>query len=231
MRRAVAMVVAMLVIAGCGGGSSSTGTGGHGGGATGAGGAAGVTGAGGSAGVTSAGGAAGSGLLPACAILALPATDGGACTALVAAGPLVTSVPVNDNFQGGVVEDGGLQVKPAGGAILDGDYDLVRWENRTSGAQTRRTIRVFGGGSYVEWDAAVMNGDAGFIDDRYDTRNIVSGHTFAIASVFCSVGFAVQSYGYTVTGDDLVFFDYTGLVDGNGDVSSVDTYQRTCTRP
>jgi hypothetical protein len=223
------MGTAMLIVAGCGGGASSSGTGGQGGGgATGAGGSAGVTGAGGAA---ATGGAGGSGPLPTCAILALPATDGGACTALVAAGPLVTSVRVVDNFQSGVVEDGGVQVQPEGGAILDGDYDLVRWENTTAGRQTRRTIRVFGAGSYVEWDAAVMNGDAGFLDYRYDTQNAISGHTFAFASVFCSSGLAVLSYGYTVTGDDLVFFDYTGLLDGNGDVSSVDTYRRTCTRP
>jgi hypothetical protein len=149
----------------------------------------------------------------------------------VAAGSLITSVPVRDNFQQGVVEDGGVQVQPAGGTILDGDYDLVRWENTAGGRQTRRTIRVFGAGSYVEWDAAVMNGDAGFTDLRYDTQNTVSGHTFRFDSAFCSASLAIASYAYTAAGDDLIFFDYTGLADGNGDVSSVDTYRRTCTRP
>jgi hypothetical protein len=216
----------MMVIAGCGGGSSSTATGGHaGGGATGAGGSAGATGAGGS-GAT--GGAAG---LPTCAIPAPPSSDGGACATLTAAGPLVTSVPVNDNFQGGVVEDGSVDVKGAGGTVLDGGYDLIRWENGAGGKQTRRTIRVFNDGTYVQWDAAVASGDAGFSDVRYDTLNSISGHTFALTSFPCTASIGIHSYGYTATGDDLVFFDYDGGSDGNANVISVDTYRRTCVRP
>jgi hypothetical protein len=41
----------------------------------------------------------------------------------------------------------------------------------------------------------------------------------------------IYSYGYTATGDDLTFFNYTGGSDGNGDVFSVDRYRRTCARP
>jgi hypothetical protein len=221
-------LAAMLLTAGCGGGLSSVGTGGHaGGGGSGAGGSAGASGA---AGAAAAGGGAGTGSPP-CLLQTLPVADGGVCHPLLASGPLITAVPVIDNFQGGVVEDGGVQVQPAGGAILDGDYDLVRWENGDGGHQTRRTIRVSGAGSYVEWDAAVMLGDAGFADRRYDTANSASGHTFSLLYFPCGSAFGVQSYGYTATGDELVFFDYSGLIDGNGDVTSVDTYRRTCTRP
>src|SRR5947207_870828 len=99
--------MAMLAVAGCGGGSPAGGIGGHGG----EGGSAGAIGTGGAL-VT--GGTGGAGL-PACTILMHPASDGGACSTLVAAGPLVPVEPVNDNFQGGVVEDGGVQVQPAGG--------------------------------------------------------------------------------------------------------------------
>ena len=122
-------------------------------------------------------------------------------------------------------------MKPAGGTILSGDYDLVRWENGQGGAHTSRTIRVFGAGSYLEWDAYVMGTDGGFADRRYDTRNTVSGHTFKIDAFACGPSFTIYSYGYTTIGDDLTFFDYDGLSDGNANVISVDVYRRTCTRP
>ena len=231
----------MLVVAGCGGGSSSTGTGGHrGGGATGTGGGAAMTGQGGASGAPGAGGAGGN--LPACAIVQRPAdpvnssgttidSRNGTCNTLQLAGQPVASEPL-DAVDAGVRQDGGTIETAAGGTILDGDYDFVRWQD-VPGRSAVRKIRVFGGGTYIEWaDSNVPAGgpgpDGGFVNVWVDTTAQASGQTLTF-SYTCGTPL-VASYGYTARGDDLIFFDYSSAAQG-GTVFSVDTYRRTCTRP
>ena len=245
MRRAAAMVVATLVTltSGCGGGSSSTGTGGHGGGA-GAGGGAGITGRGGASGSLGTGGAGnGSGNLPACAVVQRPADPvnpsggnidptNGTCNTLQLDGTPVASEPL-DAVDAGVREDGGAIETAAGGTILDGDYDFVRWQDEPGDSAVRK-IRVFGGGTYIEWaDSSVPANnssiDSGFVNLWFDTTVEATGTTLTFTYT-CSFP-VVPSYGYTARGDDLLFFDYRTSAGGAETVFSVDTYRRTCTRP
>jgi hypothetical protein len=236
MRAAAWMVVAAtLGIAGCGGGSSSAGTGGHGGsgggpGSAGAGAGAasgGQTGAAGGGGGATGGAAGANGGLPACETVDAPPQtgDAGTCEPFLNTGALVNEEPVTF-VDGGVILDGGAFEMPAGGTIADGDYDLVRWQGNTA-ESTRRTIRVFQGGGFIEW-IGVLNGlgpDGGALEFRYDTRDHIVGSTLLLDQLLCeTVG--NRSYGYTASGDELVLFTNAG-----SDIIGVDTYRRTCRRP
>jgi hypothetical protein len=230
MRAAWTVVAAALVVAVCGGGAASTGTGGHAAGGGGPGGAgAGVGGHTGAAGGS--GGAAGAGAsggLPACATVDAPPQtgDAGTCPSFLDTGALVNPELLTTG-DGGVVLDGGAFETPAGGTIVDGDYDLVRLQTDVAGA-TRRTIRVFQSGGLIEW-TGVLNAasppDGGAIEFRYDSQGHTAGSTLVIDQILCEpVG--NESYGYTATGDELVLFANTG-----SGIIGVDTYRRTCNRP
>jgi hypothetical protein len=246
------VVAATLVIAGCGGGSSATGTGGHAAGQGGSGGSggAGATGSAGSPGVGGSHAAGGSvatggasGALPTCAIVAQPPDpDAGygisatadTCNSLTVPATSISATGLAP-IDGGVVLDGGVIESPAGGTILDGDYQMVRWMNNPDDGETitQRAIRVFEGGAYIEW--AFKQPDqvtVGSTDNvRYDTRATVSGHTMTF-SVTCGGGVLMPNYDYTASGDLLAFFVYAeDYTTGEYGYLSLDTYQRTCTRP
>jgi hypothetical protein len=228
MRAAWIVVAAALAVAGCGGGAGTTGTGGHAAGGAGPGGAG--AGAGGHTGGAGSGGAAGAGAnggLPACATVDAPPQtgDAGTCESFLDTGALVNPEPLTPG-DGGVILDGGAFEMPAGGAIVDGDYDLVRLQTNVAGA-TRRTIRVFQNGGFIEWVGALnaTAPDGGAIEFLYDTHGHTAGSTLFIDQILCEpVG--NESYGYTATGDELVLFANT-----SSGIIGVDTYRRTCNRP
>jgi hypothetical protein len=249
--RAAALLCALV---GCGsaakGPDAAAGNGGGGAGGTagGAGGSAGSAGAGagGSLGTGTAGaGGDGSGL-PACAITARPqapitgASDGGigVCNSIVLDGPSIIRGCLERRGDGGVA-DGGVFDGPTGGAIRDGDYDLVGADGALSsgscpadysGGTTRRRMRVFDGGTYIEW--AYINTDSAGTDTglSYDTTVQAAGHTLTFVSFDCSSSFGVTSYGYTAGGDDFTYFAYYDGADGAGDLQTVVRYRRTCRR-
>ncbi len=229
MRRAVVGWVAMLAVAGCGGGSSPPGTAGRGGsaGATG-GGAAGTAGAAGGAGAGSVAGTGGG--LPACDVASQPNDpDAGVCnTVTVTGAPIVAELVVGT--YNGIYVDGGTVEMPAGGTILDGDYDLVRWQERETGLSTRRTMRVFGSGAFIEWAGVDLGSvlDGGELNFRYNSSQHVMGTNLVVDHVDCTSGSSADNYGFTVSGDLLALFNSTG---GGGSVAAVDTYRRTCARP
>lgn len=222
MRWLAAMgTAAAFAVVGCGGGSASSGTGGRGGeaGATEAGGTG-----GGAAGKTGSGGSG----LPACAIGAVPNDrDAGVCNSITLTGATLVAEPFVGTTSG-IVLDGGAIEMPMGGTILDGDYDLVRWQD-VSGA-TRRTMRVFSGGTYFEWagaDFGFSPDGGGEIDFRYDTTEHVNGTSLVVDQLNCTDGTNADDFGFTASGDTVVFFNSAGT----STVFAVDTYRRTCTRP
>jgi len=127
------------------------------------------------------------------------------------------------------VLDGGVKVTPAGGTIQDGDYDLIRWQNLNGGGLTYRTLRVFDGGTYIEWAFHQMDAtyDGGFQNLKFNTTPTTTGHTMTYA-YSCGSDVGIRGFEYTADGNDLLLFDtsagYQGAVD------SVDTYRRTCGR-
>jgi hypothetical protein len=237
----------LCALVGCGGGGGAKGrdaaAGNGGGGAGGSAGSSVSAGAGGSVGTGTAGaGGDGSGL-PACAITARPQDGGGtdagsACSSIVLDGPWINRGCFDRMGDGGVA-DGGSFDGPAGGAIRDGDYDLVSADTSLSGGpcpadysggMTRRRIRVFGGGTYIEW--AYTNRDSSGTDTSvwYDTTVQAAGQTLTFVSFDCGESFGVTSYGYTASGDLFTYFGYSGSAAGAGDLQSVVRYRRTCWR-
>jgi hypothetical protein len=233
--RTVAAAGILVAMVGCGGHGTSGGNGGGAGtavAASGSGGAVGV--GGGGAGHEATGGNTGG--LPACALTTRPQdpTDAsvsalsGTCNTIVittngVAGELVGST------DGGVVLDGGATVTPAGGTIQDGDYDLIRWQNLGGGGLTYRTLRVFDGGTYIEWAFHQMDAtyDGGFQNLKFNTTPTTTGHTMTY-SYSCGGDVGIHSFEYTADGNDLLLFDTGGR--DQGAVDSLDTYRRTCGR-
>jgi hypothetical protein len=232
----------LCALAGCGGGTAARD------------GAAGSTGAGGvatgGAGGTTGGAAGGnSGGLPACPIATRPNDptnpEGGnpidsstpICNTVAMDGAWVTD-ECFEMVDGGWQQDGGpALVVPEGGAFLDGDYDLVRYQVNFSGqpcapgpstGSVNRRIRVFDGGRYVEW--AATNRDANGTDTNYwyDTTVSAAGHTLSIVEICAAVPLP-RSYGYTASGDDFTYFRFSNE-DGTGGLTNVVTYRRTCRR-
>ncbi len=236
------------------GGVSGTGGASGRGGAGGTGGAAGVSGGGGAGtggtgGARDAGGDVGD--LPACEISTRPAdptnrgaeggqitSSSGICNSIVLTGPTVVRGCFDRQGDGGVL-DGGMFEGPAGGAIRDGDYDVISADSSlsmgtcassTSSGTTQRSIRVFGGGTYIEW-GAVNHGTSGADTNLwYDTTMRVSGHTLTFVSYDCGDTFVLISYGYTATDDSFTYFAYSDNADGAGYLQTVVRYRRTCWR-
>jgi hypothetical protein len=133
---------------------------------------------------------------------------------------------------GGVALDGGASEEPSGGSMPDGDYDLIRYRIiGTPSGRTRRSVRIFEGGTFIEWliDNENSNGDAGVTvtDFRIDTRQQPSGPDPFMLTITCG-GDVISpqfSYSYTATGDELVLFNYFG-----GRLVNIYTYRRTCAR-
>jgi hypothetical protein len=139
---------------------------------------------------------------------------------------------------GGVV-DGGVFGGPAGGAIQDGDYDVVNADSSLSTGQctpkyssgmTRRSVRVFGGGTYIQWAATNSSMSGADTSLWYNTTMRAAGHTLTFVSYDCGESFQVMSYGYTATGDEFTYFAYSDNADGVGYLQTVVRYRRTCRR-
>jgi hypothetical protein len=218
----------MLVVAvmGCGGGNVAVQDGGAGAGLT--------AGSGGQGGNGGTGGGSG---LPRCGVTTHaqdPANDGGAIPAMCntlafGAGWVIdegaSTVPVD----GGLKVDGGVEYA-TGGAIADGDYDLVRWQQMGAGGpQTRRSLRVFGGATFIEWlaDNQDTTPEPSVVSSRFNTNAAASGTMLGI-SVVCGQVAITSGYAYSAANDQLVLF-YEGLTPGPT-VFSVFVYQRTCAR-
>ncbi|HLK90036.1 MAG TPA: hypothetical protein VKZ18_09080 [Polyangia bacterium] len=220
----------------CAGGTTATG------GSAGAGGGAGTGGtsdAGATAGASGHGGldAATNGL-PACSIVTRPqdpsngstSSTSGTCNTLPLSGGPVEPGPLLP-VDAGVLGDGGTIETPVGGQILDGDYEFVGWLDNSLEGPSRRELRVFGGGTYIEWAASISGTGPGGSEVviRYDTTVSTAGHTLTFVSYDCGNDVANGNFAYSASGDQLVFFDS----DPNppGTLFAVDTYRRTCTRP
>ncbi len=243
MRAGAAVGAVMFIAAGCGGGGASSS--GHGG--NGAGGLAGATASGGRAAGGRGGGGAGAdggagtdGGLPACAVAARPADpmdptgDAGfhdpsshQCNTIDPAGPWVDA----ELFawgDGGAASDGAAPPTPTGGAILDGDYDLVRLQLPSGSMRTRRSIRVFDGGRYIERAVLIADpkADGGVAGYWYDTAGTPSGAAVGGESSCAPVD---ATEAYTADGDLLTLFVYQHTTNEPAPIG-IDTYRRTCRR-
>ena len=244
MVRVSVIGAAFLVLAGCGGGSGTSGSGGRGGGAgtPGSGGSAGAPGPGGGTGAGGVGAKGGSGGLPACALTTRPqdpvdaTADAGfhdprtqVCNTVAPNGPWV--IPEVFTWgDAGAVSDGGLPGAPTAGVVLDGDYDLVRiLYPSASKNPTRRTFRVFDGGTYIERAVLTQDPtvDGGMTDFWYDTTEAPSGTSFGSQSV---CGAVAATDAYSADGDTLTLFVYLHSVQDASPIG-IDIYRRTCTRP
>jgi len=131
---------------------------------------------------------------------------------------------------GGAVEaDGGTLPPPAGGTVIDGDYQLVRYRSVVSGVPTtRRSIAIYSGGTYVEWAAdELATSTTSGADEvlRLNTTMSASGSIWTVAGVNCG-SLGTTQYLYTASGTELDLYD----VDASGVVQNIYTYQRTCSR-
>jgi hypothetical protein len=204
--------------------------------------AAGVTGAAGVGGTADAGQGGLDGAtngLPACEILTRPQdpTDGGisvtsgTCNTLPLSGTPVSPGALIAVDAGARVGGGGIET-PVGGQILDGDYEFVSWLDNAASSPSRRELRVFGGGTYIEWAATIAGAGSGGSDlvIKYDTTASAAGHTLTFLSYTCGNQIGDGSYGYSASGDELTFFNNTESLQP-GTLVAVDSYRRTCMRP
>jgi hypothetical protein len=152
-----------------------------------------------------------------------PVTDGAApeCNSVPIEGRKLTREPVT----GG---DAGPVPTPAGGVIVDGDYELVGYRTSVVDRSLRGRIRVTGGATRIEW-ASTMWLQNTSIDLRYNTRTRAEGTTLRFEAVECvssNTVFDTKAYSYTANGDDLTFF----YVLDDGTVNNIYTYRRLCRR-
>jgi hypothetical protein len=186
-------------------------------GATGLGGA----GAGGSVGTGSGGAGNGSGVTCPVGERTPDITD---CTEFANTAASVLSERAEFDGDAGIYLPGGALVTPAGGTLVDGDYELVRAVWGTTSQHTQRTIRLFASGTYTEWevdqDSTQPEADGGVMHFRINASWTISGSTLTITSVGC--GNLSGPYGYTASGDELHLFNFSA--DGYF------VYKRVCTR-
>jgi hypothetical protein len=153
--------------------------------------------------------------------------DGGVEDCFTETAPLCAPQPFAADG-GEVTPDGGPPELPAGGTLVDGDYQLVRYRsNVASGHSSKRTIGIYDGATYVEW-AAFEKGGSAFGGDqilRLNTTMSATGSVWKVAAVNCG-SLAATGYGYTASGTELELYDF----DASGRVQNVYTYQRTCSR-
>jgi len=218
----IATLAAVAAAVGCSGGSvtryDGEGNGGSFGGATG--GAAG-TGTGGGSGTGTGGTGNVSG--PACAVgeRTPDITD---CTEFANTAASVLSERAVYDGDAGIYLPGGELATPAGGTLIDGDYELIRAVWGTTPQHTQRTIRLFASGTYMEWvvdqDSTAAEADGGVIHYRINAAFTKSGNTLTVAQVNC--GNLNGPYDYTASGDQLILFNY--FADGYF------VFKRTCVR-
>ncbi|HMF41199.1 MAG TPA: hypothetical protein VKQ32_10905 [Polyangia bacterium] len=239
--KGLVLVAGMLI--GCGSsGARNDGAAGSGAAGTSGVGVAGAGGSGGGAGGAVGGGSGSAGTgggLPACAIASRPDDplnpDGGIATGCntAAFGADWVSPEAFVANDAGVALDGGATEEPLGGSMLDGDYDLVRFRTMsTGGGRTRRSLRFFDGGTFIEWlvgqetsigDGGVMTGQVAI-----NTRQQPSAPAPFGVTIICGNPELIGpdfTYSYTVTGDELVLFNYY-----MGRLVNVYTYRRACSR-
>jgi hypothetical protein len=207
---------------GCGGGSS--------GGEAGAGGAGGSGSPGtGGGGGTGAGGArrdAAADLGPAVGTCTIPerTADPLDCTDFTPTGAFC-DVERGIPGDGGIYVPGGDFIVPTGGSLVDGDYDLLQFYGAPgSDFSTRRTLRFFGSGTYIEWSADNSNppSDGGTTHYRFNTTVTPSGNRLNDVVSSCLPGALPASLGYSANGDQLELIDFGA--------QSLFVYQRRCTR-
>jgi len=146
-----------------------------------------------------------------------PSDAGSACNTFDITGAVV---------QAEGLPDGGAGATPTGGTLVDGDYDLVRYQVAVSGS-TRRTIHLFGGGTRIEWAVADPTASATTVL-RANTSITRAGSTLQVTVDCVANGvFGTTSYGYTASGDELLLF-FTNP--SSGELLTLYTYRRTCTR-
>jgi hypothetical protein len=213
-----------MALVGCGGQSAATGSGGGAGTSTATGGSGGAA------------GGKGGGALPACAIATRPSDPAGSTISSLSGTCNTIDVTTNGvvaeqvgGTDAGIVLDSGATVTPAGGTIQDGDYDMIRWQNTGGEGLTYRTIRVFDGGTSIEWAFHQMNADydGGFQNLKFDTTSTPTGSSMTY-TYLCGIDVGIRDFDYTAAGDDLLLlFDTAGHY---GSIDSVDTYRRTCAR-
>jgi hypothetical protein len=129
---------------------------------------------------------------------------------------------------GGVLLDGGAQEFPAGGSLVDGDYDLIRYRSSVAGGDsTKRTIAVYDAATYIEWAVDDIGGPSALGHQvlRLNTTMNVAGTAWRVVTVNCG-SLATDGYGYTASGTELDLFN----LDSSGVVQNVYTYRRTCSR-
>jgi hypothetical protein len=207
---------------GCGGGSSGgdAGAGGAGGSGSPGTGGGGGTGAGGARrdGATDLGPALGTCTVPQRTADPLDCTD---FTATGAFCDVERGIPGD----GGIYVPGGDFIVPTGGSIVDGDYDLVHFYATPGDSSTRRTLRFFGAGTYIEWSADDSNplpSDGGTTHYRFNTTATPSGNLLTDVVSSCIQGALPASLGYSANGDQLELIDFQAR--------SLFVYQRRCTR-
>ncbi len=233
------LVLAVSLLAGCGGGAATTagprgGAGGTGKGTGGAGGAPRPADAG----------------LPLCPLAT--AADGEVgpeagrgilCNTIPNPGTLVSAI-CGVEHDGGVGLDGGTVELPLGGPLRDGDYTLVRWQILIGSSECTQPvytsissgIRLFDGGTSLQ-EADVSNEPNNLQAFNYNWLNAgvsASGNVLSFSEGDCGgLPFGGnQSLAYTASGDELVLFQSSNVTFvGEGQLLYVYTYQRTCTRP
>jgi hypothetical protein len=213
----VVLILTAGVLAGCGGaGAKDDGAAGSG-----------ATGSGGSNGAGGSGGGDGAGR---CAIQTRPVAAGAAaCNTLAFGADWISPDPLYPD-DAGVLLDGGAVEPPAGGAIVDGDYDLVGFRSSTFGMRrTRRSIRIFDGATYVEWlmDNDNVTPGGAVMSFRFDTSSQVSGTDLAMIAVTCGDNEFSRRFGYTATGNELALYQYDG---STGELQNIFSYRRSCSR-
>jgi hypothetical protein len=209
-KMAVAVVAAGIAI-GCGGGNITA----DGSATTGVGGSVG-TGTGGNVG-TGTGGSASS----TCAVpTRTPNLED--CTEFAPTGAVITPDRAVAG-DGGIYLPGGELALPAGGTLIDGDYDLVRAVWGTTMRKTQRTIRISNGGTFFEWviDQDDPQSTGVIMHYRFNTTMSVSGTTISTIAIGCG-GTLTDMFGFTAAGDELSLFNlnFEGLF----------VYKRNCRR-
>ena len=124
---------------------------------------------------------------------------------------------------GGITLPGGQLATPAGGTLVDGDYDLVRAVWGMSMQGTRRTIRLSGGGTYTEWEIDNANPQAieGVDHFRINAPVSATGNLLHVATPGCGATLT-DTFGYTAAGDELDLFNFNA--------NALFVYRRTCVR-
>ncbi len=218
MKRSMLVLAALAAVAGCGGTSVTRYDGAANGGTSGG---PGGSGPGGSARTGAAGSGGATGATCPVGERTPDITD---CAEFANTGASVTTERGISDGDGGIYLPGGMLSTPAGGTLIDGDYELVRavWGTQTS--HTRRTIRLSASGTYSEWvvdqDSTDPSADGGVAHVRVNATWTISGAKLTVTRVGC--GTLQGDYAYTASGDEFDLYNFAA--------DAVFVYKRTCVR-